>query len=104
MGSVHTLLNEEQAAFADWINDTMASDKDVMHKLKIEETGDDMYKKMDDGVILCKMINLAAPDTIDERVINTGQKISIFKQHENLTLAINSAKVMRARDIERKKD
>ena len=103
MGSVHTLLNEEQAAFADWINDTMASDKDVMHKLKIEETGDDMYKKMDDGVILCKMINLAAPDTIDERVINTGQKISIFKQHENLTLAINSAKVRRARDIERKK-
>ena len=96
MGSVHTLLNEEQAAFADWINDTMASDKDVAHKLKIEETGDDMYKKMDDGVILCKMINLAAPDTIDERVINTGQKISIFKEHENLTLAINSAKVKRA--------
>ena len=99
MGSVHTLLNEEQAAFADWINDTMASDKDVMHKLKIDETGDDMYKKIDDGVILCKMINLAAPDTIDERVINTGQKISIFKQHENLTLAINSAKVMRPRHI-----
>ena len=94
MGSVHTLLNEEQAAFADWINDTMGSDKDVAHKLKIEETGDDMYNKMDDGVILCKMINLAAPDTIDERVINTGQKISIFKQHENLTLAINSAKVI----------
>ena len=37
---------------------------------------------------------LAAPDTSDERVINTGQKVSIFKQHENLTLAINSAKVM----------
>merc|ERR1711902_213750 len=31
---------------------------------------------------------------IDERVINTGQKISIFKQHENLTLAINSAKAI----------
>ena len=93
MGSVHILLNEEQAAFADWINDNMGSDKDVVHKLKIEETGDDLYEKMDDGVIFCKMINLAAPDTIDERVINTGQKISIFKQHENLTLAINSAKV-----------
>merc|ERR1719410_147684 len=94
MGSVHTLLNEEQAAFADWINDTMASDKDVMHKLKIDETGDDMYKKIDDGVILCKMINLAAPDTIDERVINKGKNIPIFKQHENLTLAINSAKAI----------
>ena len=38
---------------------------------------------MDDGVILCKMINLAAPDTIDERVINTGINIPIFKVREN---------------------
>ena len=38
-----------------------------------------MYEKMDDGILLCKMINLAAPDTIDERVINTGKTISIFK-------------------------
>merc|ERR1712241_1585227 len=50
--------------------------------------------KMDDGIILCKMINLAAVDTIDERVINKGEKLSIFKQHENLTLAINSAKAI----------
>ncbi len=38
-----------------------------------------MYEKMDDGVILCKMINLAAPDTIDERVLNKGKNVSIFK-------------------------
>ena len=38
-----------------------------------------MYEKMDDGILLCKMINLAAPDTIDERVINKGQKLLIFK-------------------------
>ena len=69
-----------------------------------------MYLKMDDGMLLCKMINMAAPETIDERVINTGKNISIFKvdntfsclviilypvqQHENLTLAINSAKAI----------
>ena len=45
----------------------------------IQDTGSDMYEKMDDGIILCKMINLAAVDTIDERVINKGQKLSIFK-------------------------
>ena len=69
-----------------------------------------MYQMMDDGIIVCKVgllvkmlfcavcqiINLAAPDTIDERAINKcpeGQhgKLSIFKQHENLTLALNSA-------------
>ena len=34
---------------------------------------------MDDGILLCKMINLATPDTIDERVINKAEKLSIFK-------------------------
>merc|ERR1711953_1123565 len=56
--------------------------------------GSDTYEKMDDGILLCKIINMAAPDTIDERVINTGVNIPIFKQHENLTLAINSAKAI----------
>ena len=95
MGAKHTVLNEEQAAFADWINSNLEKDKDVAHKLKLnvrngrlrgflsktiwQDTGSDMYEKMDDGMLLCKMINLAAPDTIDERVINTGKNISIFK-------------------------
>ena len=50
----------------------------------IQDTGSDMYEKMDDGIILCKMINLAAVDTIDERVINKGQKLSIFKVRQRL--------------------
>jgi len=87
----HTVLDEEQAAFADWINDSLSGDEDVNHKLPMSQDGSDMYEKMDDGILLCKIINLAAPDTIDERVINKGKKISIFKQHENLTLARNSA-------------
>merc|ERR1719249_46567 len=94
LGAKHTVLNEEQAAFADWINNNLDKDKDVAHKLKLNDSGSDMYEKMDDGILLCKMINLAAPETIDERVINVGKKISIFKQHENLTLAINSAKAI----------
>ena len=38
---------------------------------------------------------MAVPDTIDNRAINKTKngKISLFKKHENLTLAINSAKV-----------
>ena len=70
---------QEQAAFADWINTHLSQDPDVAHKLKLKEGGTELYEKMDDGVILCKMINLAAPDTIDERVINTGLNIPIFK-------------------------
>ena len=44
---------------------------------------------------LSELINMAVPDTIDNRAINKTKngKISLFKKHENLTLAINSAKV-----------
>ena len=51
----------------------------MAHKLPLAKDGSDMYAKMDDGVMLCKMINLASPGTVDNRVINTGQTISIFK-------------------------
>jgi len=43
--------------------------------------------------LFSKLINFAVPDTIDPRVINLGSKLSLFKKHENLTLAINSAQV-----------
>jgi len=94
MGAQHMVLNEEQVAFSDWINQNLKTDQDVKHHLPLNDSGSDMYEKMDDGILLCKMINLASLDTIDERVINKGQKLSIFKQHENLTLAINSAKAI----------
>ena len=45
--------------------------------------------------IYSKLINFAVPETIDARAINTGKKVSLFKKHENLTLAITSAKVFR---------
>ena len=73
------VLNEEQAAFADWINNHLFKDEDLRHKMRLKEDGSDLYEKMDDGVILCKMINLVAPETIDERVINKGENIPIFK-------------------------
>ena len=41
------------------------------------------------------------PDTIDERAINKTKsgKLSVFKKHENLTLAIQSAKVKKISKI-----
>ena len=79
MGATHMVLHEEQAAFADWINSHLGDDPDLGLKMRLARDGSDMYEKMDDGVILCKMINLAAPDTIDERAINKGNNIPIFK-------------------------
>jgi hypothetical protein len=50
----------------------------------------------DPNIDRSKLINFAVPDTIDPRVINLGNKLSLFKKLENLTLAINSAQVIAA--------
>jgi len=90
----HVVLKEEQNSFSDWINGHMQKIDSVKHLLPLHDEGDDLYTKIDDGIILCELINMAVPDTIDNRAINKTKngKISLFKKHENLTLAINSAK------------
>ena len=65
--SVHIVSLEEQAAFADWITTNLAGDKRMAGKLDIEKSGANLYEKMDDGIILCKMVNIAAPGTIKVR-------------------------------------
>jgi plastin-1 len=45
---------------------------------------------MGDGILLCKLINKAQPNVIDERKINTKNP-NIFKINENLNLAISKA-------------
>ena len=35
MGAQHMVLNEEQAAFSDWINNNLRHDKDVSHLLPL---------------------------------------------------------------------
>ena len=67
--SVHIVSMEEQAAFAEWINTNLAGDPRLATKLSLDKSGEDLYEKMDDGVILCKMVNLAAPGTIKVRSV-----------------------------------
>ena len=77
--SVHTVKKEEQVAFADWINKNLGSDPDLDHLLMLEESGDDLYEKIDDGILLCKIINKVVPNTIEERKINKGKNLILFK-------------------------
>jgi len=84
-------VEEEQVAFAGWLNRLLKDDQDVRHLLPISKCGSDMYEKLDDGIILCKLVNFAAPETIDKRVINLGNSLSTFDRHENITLAVQSA-------------
>ncbi|XP_047467802.1 plastin-1-like [Mugil cephalus] len=89
-GTQHSYSDEEKVAFVNWINKALAKDPDCQHLLPMNPDNESLFTSVRDGILLCKMINLSQPDTIDERVINT-KKLTTFKMTENLVLALNSA-------------
>ncbi|XP_074595251.1 plastin-2 fimbrin [Brevipalpus obovatus] len=90
-GTTHSVRQEEQVAFSDWVNSNLHHDPDLSHILPIDHEGKALYDKVEDGILLCKIINHSCPDTIDERAINKKKNLKVFEKHENLTLALNSA-------------
>ncbi|XP_019574292.2 plastin-3 isoform X2 [Rhinolophus sinicus] len=89
-GTQHSYSEEEKYAFVNWINKALENDPDCRHVIPMNPNTDDLFKAVGDGIVLCKMINLSVPDTIDERTINK-KKLTPFIIQENLNLALNSA-------------
>ncbi|KAM4619995.1 plastin-3 [Polymixia lowei] len=89
-GTQHSFSEEERFAFVNWINTALEKDPDCKHVLPMDPNADSLFKAVGDGVVLCKMVNLSVPDTIDERTINK-KKLTPFTIQENLNLALNSA-------------
>ncbi|KAL7380530.1 hypothetical protein ABVT39_019349 [Epinephelus coioides] len=89
-GTQHSYSDEEKVAFVNWINKALAKDPDCQHLLPMNPNDESLFASVRDGILLCKMINLSQPNTIDERVINT-KKLTTFTMTENLVLALNSA-------------
>uniref|UniRef100_A0A8K9Y1U7 Plastin-3 n=1 Tax=Oncorhynchus mykiss TaxID=8022 RepID=A0A8K9Y1U7_ONCMY len=90
-GTQHSFSEEERYAFVNWINAALEKDPDCKHVLPMNpNTPNSLFTAVGDGIILCKMINLSVPDTIDERTINK-KKLTPFTIQENLNLALNSA-------------
>ncbi|XP_066925792.1 plastin-3-like isoform X2 [Clytia hemisphaerica] len=90
-GTTHTSSDAEQLAFKDWINSQLREDADCRQYLPIEAAN--LFERLKDGIIFCKMINLSAPKTIDERAINKG-RLNAFLIQENNLLVINSAQAI----------
>uniref|UniRef100_A0A8C4RY67 Lymphocyte cytosolic protein 1 (L-plastin) n=1 Tax=Erpetoichthys calabaricus TaxID=27687 RepID=A0A8C4RY67_ERPCA len=89
-GTQHSYSDEERYAFVNWINQSLDKDPDCKHLVPMDPSNDDLFNAVGDGILLCKMINLSVPDTIDERTINK-KKLTPFTIQENLNLALNSA-------------
>ncbi|XP_033752651.1 plastin-1-like [Pecten maximus] len=91
-GTTHSVKHAETKAYSDWINRKLSSDEDcVKYEFPIVEK--DLFEKTKDGILLCKLINQAVAETIDERTINKT-KMNAFTRTENQNLVINSARAI----------
>ena len=87
-----TFSEEERTAYVKVINSSLADDPICKKYLPIEPDSNEVFDRIKDGVLLCKLINKAQEGTIDERVINKKENMNVFQQVENLNLAISAAK------------
>ncbi|KAE8730506.1 Fimbrin-3 [Hibiscus syriacus] len=90
----HAINESEKASYVKHINNYLAEDKFLKDILPIDPATDALFELAKDGVLLCKLINIAVPGTIDERAINTKKVLNPWERNENHTLCLNSAKAI----------
>eukprot|EP00249_Psilotum_nudum_P023578 c28927_g1_i4 orf=363-2282(+) len=91
---LHTVSNSEKKAFVDHINAYLKEDLNLKKFLPIDPSTNQLMNIVKKGVLLCKLINIAVPGTIDERAINVKDKLNPWERNENHTLCLNSAKAI----------
>ncbi|KAH9301560.1 hypothetical protein KI387_013143, partial [Taxus chinensis] len=91
---LHTISESEKKAYIAHINSCFEDDPIMKRYLPIDPSTNDLFDIAKDGVLLCKLINLAVPGTIDERTVNTKDKLNPWERNENHTLCLNSAKAI----------
>ncbi|EAY87312.1 hypothetical protein OsI_08715 [Oryza sativa Indica Group] len=91
---LHNLNQAEKSSYVAHINTYLREDPFLKKYLPIEPTDNQLFDLVRDGVLLCKLINLAVPGTIDERAINKKRVLNPWERNENHTLCLNSAKAI----------
>ncbi|KAK4793181.1 hypothetical protein SAY86_023616 [Trapa natans] len=90
----HTINVSEKSSYVAHINGYLGEDPFMKAFLPIDPSTDALFDLVKDGVLLCKLINVAVPGTIDERAINTKRVLNPWERNENHTLCLNSAKAI----------
>ncbi|KAJ6339008.1 hypothetical protein OIU76_008469 [Salix suchowensis] len=91
---LHTISESEKASYVAHINNYLGEDDFLKKYLPIDPSTNDLFEIAKDGVLLCKLINVAVAGTIDERAINTKRILNPWERNENHTLCLNSAKAI----------
>ncbi|KAL1821770.1 hypothetical protein ACET3Z_016639 [Daucus carota] len=92
--STTTFTQSEKAFYVSHINSYLGDDLFLMDFLPLDPSTSALFDLAKDGVLLCKLINMAVPGTIDERAINTKRILNHLEKTENHTLCLNSAKAI----------
>ncbi|PWO00777.1 hypothetical protein FA09DRAFT_344892 [Tilletiopsis washingtonensis] len=93
----HTINEDERTEFTRHINQSLAGDVHIGSRLPVPTDTFQLFDECKDGLILCKLINDAVPETIDERVLNVGKggkAPNAFQMTENQNIVITSAKAI----------
>jgi hypothetical protein len=56
-GFTHSYLIEERICFAKLVNEMLNHDEDVKEVIPLNPENDDLFHVMEDGIVLCKLIN-----------------------------------------------
>ncbi|KAL3364703.1 hypothetical protein AABB24_013471 [Solanum stoloniferum] len=91
---LHTISESEKSSYVAHINSYLRDDPFLKQFLPIDPASNALFDLAKDGVLLCKLINVAVPGTIDERAINMKRVINPWERNENHTLCLNSAKAI----------
>ncbi|VVA90804.1 unnamed protein product [Arabis nemorensis] len=91
----HAINESEKAFYVSHINNYLREEDPLLKSyIPINPAMDALFDLVKDGVLLCKLINVAVPGTIDERAINTKKDLNPWERTENLSLCLNSAKAI----------
>ena len=69
---------EEKICFAKLINNILQHDEEVKDLIPINPENDDVFHALEDGIILSKLINAGAVNTIDIRALNRKKNLNMY--------------------------
>nr|CAB3501858.1 unnamed protein product [Digitaria exilis] len=85
---------KEISSYANHINTYLCEDPYLKNYLPMDPTGNQLFDLIRDGVLLCKLINLAVPGTIDEGYINKKTRLNLWERYEKHTLCLKYAEAI----------
>lgn len=92
----HTYPEEERAAFELHVKNSTIGNSVLYDRYYSHDddpmADNDFFSKLADGILLCHLINVAVPGTVDLSKLNKKENLNVYQMTENVNKAITAAK------------